>query len=117
MQTLGRLLILVIALALAGGPFVSAYAAPFQMTPAIAESARTAMAGMDASTGKCAPCKIAPGAMKDCLPACAGMPGVVPQGIVPLSVRAAIYELGPQLSFSGAKSRPDPYPPRLIILA
>lgn len=117
MQMFGRLLILVIALALAGGPLASAYAASSQMTPAIAESAGATMAGMDASTGKCGHCKSPPGIMKDCLPACTGMPGVVPQANVSFALSSVVYEPAREASFRGAKSPPDPYPPRPIILS
>ena len=118
MQTLGRLLILVIALALAGGPFASARAAPAPMQSAItAEEMVAAMAGMGAPAGNCAPCKSEPGAMTDCLPTCTSMPGLAPQRAVRLSLLTPIYEPLLEKFFSGAQSRPDPYPPRPIILS
>lgn len=117
MRTFGRLLTLVVVLAFAVGPFAPARAGASQMQPPAVDDTHAAMAGMDASPGDCAPCKGSPGAMKDCLPPCMSAAGFVPQDAVPLSVLAAIY--GPRLdgSLAGAENRPDPYPPRPIVLS
>lgn len=117
MQKFARLLTLIIALSLAAGPFASTLAAPLPAQSAItAGETHIAMGGVDASTGGCKPCKGQPSAMEDCLPSCA-VPGLVPPDTARRSLFAATYEPLLEQSASGAQSRPDPYPPRPIILS
>jgi hypothetical protein len=118
MQTFARLLTLILVLALGAGPFASALAAPLTMQSAMmADEMGSAMAGMDMPAGDCALCKSKPGAMTDCLPTCISMPGLVSEEPAELVLLTAIYEPLLELSFSGAQRRPDPYPPRPIILS
>ena len=118
MQKFARLLTLVIALTLAAGPFASVFAAPLAMQSAMMVSdMHSAMGGMDSSADDCEPCKGSPGAMENCLPVCFNMPAVAAEGTVRLSLIRATYEPRLEPSFGGTQSRPDPYPPRPIILS
>ncbi len=118
MQKFAHLLTLIVALALAAGPFASALAGPLPMQSAMmASDMHSAMAGMNSSADDCAPCKGAPGAMEDCLPVCINMPAVAPEYTVRLSLIPATYEPSLEPSFIGTQRRPDPYPPRPTILA
>jgi hypothetical protein len=118
MQKFAHLLALIIALALAAGPFASALAGPLPMKPAMmASDMHSAMAGMNSSADDCAPCKGSAGAMEECLPVCTSMPAVAPENTVRLSLIPATYEPRLEPSFGGAQSRPDPYPPRPIVLS
>ncbi|MBA3516064.1 MAG: hypothetical protein H0T75_00015 [Rhizobiales bacterium] len=77
----------------------------------------TAMLEMNAATEDCSPCADEPGMMQNCLPTCMSAPALASQDAVRLSLRRAGYESSLEQSFSGAQSRPDPYPPKPIILA
>lgn len=116
MQMLGRLLTLILVLALGAVPFASALAAPVPVQSALMAD-EMGIAGMDAPAGDCEQCKASPGVMTDCLPACPSMPGLVPQDTLRLSLRTSSYEPLRKQSFSGAKSRPDPYPPRPTVFS
>jgi hypothetical protein len=113
-----RILILVAVLALGIAPFATAGAMPARMhDAAMADEMQATTAGIHGSTSDCTKCDGLTGASKDCPPICASMPGIVPQDAVQLSALGAHYEPPVDRSSLGAHRRPDPYPPRLIILS
>ena len=118
MQKLGRLLTLFVVLALGFGTSLHAFAAPAPMDPAgMTAESHAAMAESGDARDDCSTCVGEPGMMQDCLPTCMSGPALAPEEPLRFCWHRARYSLAVQQSFSGAHSRPDPYPPRPIILS
>ncbi len=118
MHKLGRLLTMFVVLALGFGTSLHAFAAPVPMDPTVmtAES-HAAMTDMGGASDGCSTCAGEPGMMLDCLPSCMSVPTLAAQMAVGFPLRQARYAFPAEQSFTGADSRPDPYPPRPIILS
>jgi len=117
MQKLGRLLTVLGVLVLATGPSAHAFAAPAPMDPAgLTAESHAAMAESGDAHDDCSTCVGEPG-MQDCLPTCMGVPALAPQETVGFFWHPASYSFLAEESFRGTHSRPDPYPPRPIILS
>jgi len=118
MQRLGRLLTVFLALAFGFGTFSLAVSSfgPAHST-AMAADADAAMAKVDAGMSSCGRCSDEPYMTQDCWATCTSIPALAPQEAVRFSSPPASYEPAVEKLFSGAESRPDPYPPRPTILA
>ncbi len=116
MQKLGRLLNMLVILALGFGTSLHAFAAPVPMDPA-GMTAESHAAMVEGAGGSCSTCAGEPGMMLDCLPSCMSVPTLASQMAVRFPLRQARYDFPAEQSFTGAHSRPDPYPPRPIILS
>ena len=118
MQRLGRLLMFVLALGLGAW---TALATPAKMHPAAMAAQMDVVAvEMGPSTGGCMQCAGGAGMTgmtKDCLAPCVGPSILSPEEAIGSGWVRASYEPRPLLRFSGVGIRPDPYPPKLIILA
>ena len=118
MQKLGRLLTLLVVLALGFGTSLHAFAAPAPMDAAgMTAESHAAMADSGDARDGCSACVGEPGLMEDCLPTCMNVPALAPQEAACFFWHPASYNFPAEESFSGTHSRPDPYPPRPIILS
>ena len=115
-------IVLAVALLLAFTLGVSGYVSDARAAPVAAvDTAASQMMMADASMpmqGKCDPCHKGSPGMSACSAICSGTMLPLPVAVqLPFSASGTHYHHWPDRQVSGSVISPDPYPPKLIILA